>query len=340
MCYNLVGDTMILFEKFEDTIFLKESSDLQDRYDALLRLKDEFPNNEDISEEMFIIKKGLDGEKEIKYQLSKSNLGLFVLNDINIEYEDLKAQIDYVVITKMYCYFIECKNLIGNVTVNEKGDFIREYTFSNKKVKKGMYSPLRQVEAQRDVYKKIWNNRLSKNKILNTIRRFLSNDGFTNTHRVLVVAANNETILNTKYAPKDIKPKVIKADALIRTIQNDLKQSDKDLWESKKQMEEWANTFLKINVNKDVDYYEYYKEQFNLESSNNDDKLKEKLLEFRKSRSKELNIPAYYVYNNDELDLLVKAKPKTLEELKSLSILSSVKINTHGKLIIEIINNK
>ena len=340
MCYNLFGDTMILFEKFEDTIFLKESSDLQDRYDALLRLKDEFPNNEDISEEMFIIKKGLDGEKEIKYQLSKSNLGLFVLNDINIEYEDLKAQIDYVVITKMYCYFIECKNLIGNVTVNEKGDFIREYTFSNKKVKKGMYSPLRQVEAQRDVYKKIWNNRLSKNKILNTIRRFLSNDGFTNIHRVLVVAANNETILNTKYAPKDIKTKVIKADALIRTIQNDLKQSDKDLWESKKQMEEWANTFLKINVNKDVDYYEYYKEQFNLESSNNDDKLKEKLLEFRKSRSKELNIPAYYVYNNDELDLLVKAKPKTLEELKSLSILSSVKINTHGKLIIEIINNK
>ena len=340
MCYNLFGDTMILFEKFEDTIFLKESSDLQDRYDALLRLKDEFPNNEDISEEMFIIKKGLDGEKEIKYQLSKSNLGLFVLNDINIEYEDLKAQIDYVVITKMYCYFIECKNLIGNVTVNEKGDFIREYTFSNKKVKKGMYSPLRQVEAQRDVYKKIWNNRLSKNKILNTIRRFLSNDGFTNIHRVLVVAANNETILNTKYAPKDIKTKVIKADALIRTIQNDLKQSDKDLWESKKQMEEWANTFLKINVNKDVDYYEYYKEQFNLASSNNDDKLKEKLLEFRKSRSKELNIPAYYVYNNDELDLLVKAKPKTLEELKSLSILSSVKINTHGKLIIEIINNK
>lgn len=340
MCYNLVGDTMILFEKFEDTIFLKESSNLQDRYDALLRLKDEFPNNEDISEEMFIIKKGLDGEKEIKYQLSKSNLGLFVLNDINIEYEDLKAQIDYVVITKMYCYFIECKNLIGNVTVNEKGDFIREYTFNNKKVKKGMYSPLRQVEAQRDVYKKIWNNRLSKNKILNTIRRFLSNDGFTNTHRVLVVAANNETILNTKYAPKDIKTKVIKADALIRTIQNDLKQSDKDLWESKKQMEEWANTFLKINVNKEVDYYEYYKEQFNLESSNNDDKLKEKLLEFRKSRSKELNIPAYYVYNNDELDLLVKVKPKTLEELKGLNILSSVKINTHGKLIIEIINNK
>ena len=340
MCYNLFGDTMFLFEKFEDTIFLKESSDLQDRYDALLKLKEEFPKNEDVSEEMFIIKKGLDGEKEIKYQLSKSNLGLFVLNDINIEYEDLKAQIDYVVITKMYCYFIECKNLIGNITVNEKGDFIREYTFNNKKVKKGMYSPLRQVEAQRDVYKKIWNNRLSKNKILNTIRRVLSENNFTDTNRVLVVAANNETILNTKYAPKDIKTKVIKADALVRTIQNDLKQSDRELWESKKQMEEWANAFLNINVDKNIDYYEYYKEQFNLESSNNDDKLKEKLLEFRKSRSKELNIPAYYVYNNDELDLLVKAKPKTLEELKSLSILSSVKINTHGKLIIEIINNK
>ena len=33
---------------------------------------------------------------------------------------------------------IECKNLIGNVTVNEKGDFIREYSFKGHKVKKGM----------------------------------------------------------------------------------------------------------------------------------------------------------------------------------------------------------
>ena len=335
---------MILFDTFKDTIFLKEDSDLQDRYDALLKLKEEYPNNEDLYEELYIVKKGLDGENEIRYQLSKSNLGLYVLRDINLEFEDLKAQIDYIVITKRYCYFIECKNLIGNITVNEKGDFIREYTVNGRKIKKGMYSPLRQVEAQRDVYKKLWNTRLSQNKVLNFIKRTLAENNFTNTHRVLVVAANEETILNTKYAPKNIKNQVIKADNLIRKIQYDLDHSDKDLWEGKKSMEEWATAMLKLNVPKNIDYYQYYKEKFikNIkeESIVKDDNLKEKLIEFRTTRSKEMNIPAYYIYTNEELDKLVELRPKSLEELKSLNILSPVKIKTHGELIIKITNDK
>ena len=68
------------------------------------------------------------------------------------------------------------------------------------------------------------------------------------------------------------------------------------------------------------------------------DELKNKLIEFRKERSKELNIPAYYVFNNDELDELIELKPKTIEELKSSKILSSVKLKTHGVQIIDIIN--
>ena len=334
---------MPLFDFFKDTIFLKENSDLQDRYDALMKLKDEYPKCEELYEELYIVKKGLEGENEIKYQLSKSNLGLYVLRDINIEYEDLKAQIDYVVLTKMYCYFIECKNLVGNITVNEKGDFIREYNINKKKIKKGMYSPLRQVEAQRDVYKKIWNNRLSSNKVVNFIKRALAENRFTDTHRVLVVAANNETILNTKYAPKDIKNRIIKADALVRKIQNDLDKSDKTIWYSKKELEDWANTFLNMNVEKNIDYYEYYKERFcknYIKEIVSDDDLNARLVEFRKIRSKELNVPAYYVFNNDELDLLVKQRPKTLEELKNINVLAPIKIKTHGELIIQIINER
>lgn len=337
---------MALFDFFKDTIFLKENSDLQNRYDALLRLKKEYSVNDEFYEELYIVKKGLEGENEIKYQLSKSNLGMYVLRDINIEYEGLKAQIDYVVLTKMYCYFIECKNLVGNITVNEKGDFIREYSINKKNIKKGMYSPLRQVEAQRDVYRKIWNNKLSSNKVINMIKRALAENNFPDTHRVLVVASNNETILNTKYAPKDIKDKVIKSDALVRKIQNDLDKSDKTLWESKKQVEEWAKGFLKLNVENNIDYYEYYKNKFVDENSSKkietiiEDNLKERLSEFRKSRSKQLNIPAYYVFNNEELDKLVEIRPRTLDELKESNVLSSIKIKTHGELIINIINDK
>lgn len=331
---------MPLFDFFKDTIFLKENSDLQDRCDALIKLKNEYPNNENIQEELYIIKKELEGENEIKYQLSKSNLGLYVLRDVNFEIGGLKAQIDYIVITKANCYFIECKNLVGNITVNEKGDFIREYTINGKKIRKGMYSPLRQVEAQRDVFKKIWNNSLSDNKIWNTIKRAIAENNFTNSHRVLVVAANNETILNTKYAPKDIKDKVIKADALIRKIQQDLDRTDKDLWDTKKGIEEWALGFLKRSVENNVNYYEFYKEKFIkekkvIEEDNSD--LKNKLIEFRKNRSKELNIPAYYVFTNEELDSLIENKPKTLEELKEMKILSPIKIKTHGELMINII---
>lgn len=75
---------MALFDFFKDTIFLKENSDLQNRYDALLRLKKEYSVNDEFYEELYIVKKGLEGENEIKYQLSKSNLGMYVLRDINI----------------------------------------------------------------------------------------------------------------------------------------------------------------------------------------------------------------------------------------------------------------
>ena len=34
--------------------------------------------------------------------------------------------------------------------------------------------------------------------------------------------------------------------------------------------------------------------------------IKEKLIAFRKKRSKELNIPAYYIFTNDELEDIIK----------------------------------
>ena len=185
--------------RFKDTVFYKENSDLQDKYDALNRLNEEYPNNEDILSELYIVKKGLDGENEIGYQLKKAHIGMYVLRDVKVKYEDLTAQIDYVIITPVYTYYVECKNLVGNITVNDKGDFIREFVVNGKKIKKGMYSPLRQVEAQREVLRKIWESNTSM------LKKFFASKNFDYYRRVLVVAANQETILDTKYAPKDIK---------------------------------------------------------------------------------------------------------------------------------------
>ena len=69
-----------------------------------------------------------------------------------------------------------------------------------------------------------------------------------------------------------------------------------------------------------------------------DNTLKERLIAFRKIRSNEMKIPAYYVFTNEEFDKLVELKPKTIEQLKKSNILSPIKIKTHGNEIINEIN--
>lgn len=326
---GIIVGILDIFDRFRDTIFLKEDCELERRVQYLEKLKEQYPDNKNINEQLFMAQKGLIGEKEIVYQLQKSNIGMYVLHDVNIVYEDLTAQIDFIIITPWCCYFVECKNLIGNITVNDKGDFIREYSFKGKKIKKGMESPYRQVQAQRDVYKKIWLKRLGK------IKSFLFEKNFENTYRVLVVAANGENILNTNRAPKELKYNVIKADALVRKLEFDREHSNKDTWDNQKEMEKWAKYLLSLNSER-----EPYKIDIQTSKVEKVDKttIKESLIEFRKQRSIEKNIPAYYVFNNTELDKIVEIMPKSIEELRDTKILTDVKINSHGKEIIDIIN--
>ena len=387
-------DSAIDAMRFKDVVFYKENSDLEDQYNALVRLDQEYPNNDDILSELFFVKKGLVGENEIEYQLKKANLGMYVLRDLKIAYEDLTAQIDYFIITPVYNYYVECKNLAGNITVNENGDFIRDYTINGHRIRKGMYSPLRQVEAQREVMRKIIKRDTS------AIKQFLAGSHFDYYNRVLVVAANQETILKTSKAPKDIKSKILRADALVRKLEYDYNHRDKNEWvDSKNEMEKRAQRFINRSVVKPINYYEYYKEKFHLTTVSQPiiskkttpskdcsipntnpnfcpecgspttirtatngplkgqtfsvcsqypkckymkkfDDLRELLSALRKQRSTEMNLPAYYVFTNEELEKLLEIRPKTLEELKSANILAAVRINTHGDAIIAEINRQ
>ena len=327
-------DSAIDAFRFKDTVFYKENSDLQSKYDALKKLNGEYPNNEELLSELFVVKKGLDGENEIAYQLKKAHIGMYVLRDIKVKHEDLTAQIDYVIITPVYTYYVECKNLVGNITVTDKGDFIREFTINGRKIKKGMYSPLRQVGAQREVIRKIWESNSS------AIKKFFASKNFDYYRRVLVVAANQDTILNTNRAPKEMKYKILRADALVRQIEYDLDHRGNDEYlESKKSMEEMAQSYVDLSSKEEINYYDYYKEKYcNDVSAPINDDLKDRLIELRKNRSNEMNIPAYYVFTNEELDKLVELRPKTIEELKNANILTTIKIKTHGEEIIKVIN--
>lgn len=329
---------MSLFEKFVDTVFLKDDNSLQGQIEELKSIKDKVKEKDKIDRDIRLLEYGLHGENEIAFELKNANIGMYVLNDVTIECDDLKAQVDYIIVTKAYTYLVECKNLIGDVTVDNKGEFRREYYYAGKKIKEAIYSPYTQAQRHKDIFMKLW---LKKSNFLKTL---LFEKDVSNNYKVLIVLANSKGILNTRYAPKEIKDCTIRVDQLVSHIKKDIDNYDRSLLSSKKDMYDLASSFLNDSVTV-IDYskrYTFIDENNGKECDNTileNMELVDKLKEFRRNKAKEKGIPAYYVFTDAELELLVKSDIKTLEELKSSKILSEIKISFHGEEIIKILNS-
>ena len=325
---------MDLFNRFHETIFLKQDSNLTRQIDDLKQLPN-YNKNRNILKDIKLLEMGLQGEKEIEFELKNANIGMYVLHDITIQYNDLVAQIDYVIITKGFTYLVECKNLIGNITVDNKGEFRREYEINGNKYKEAIYSPYTQAVRHKDVLKKKW---LDKN---NKLIIALKESSFDNLwYKPLVVLSNSKSLLNTKYAPKDIKSKTIRVDQLVRYIQDDLKQYGSNLFSSKKNMEELANSFLKDHVVEYKSISDKYKIKLEEEIKNSKidkENITNVLKQFRKERATQMHVPAYYIFTDMELENLIELRPKTIDELRNAKILTEVKIKCHGKEIIDIL---
>ena len=68
--------------------------------------------------------------------------------------------------------------------------------------------------------------------------------------------------------------------------------------------------------------------------------LEAKLRTFRKKKSISMNVPAYYIFTDEELNNLLEVIPKTIEELKSSNLLPNIKIKCHGEEIIKLLNDQ
>ena len=91
------------------------------------------------------------------------------------------------------------------------------------------------------------------------IMKFFFNKNFDNSYVPIVVLANPKTILNAKYAPKDIKSKIIRADQLVKFIKDMDAKSDIEDW-SVSEMESLAQYFLDKNISDRSDYARKYRE--------------------------------------------------------------------------------
>lgn len=324
------------FKRFEETIFFKSYNELEKQIQALQKLHNKYPKNEKILKELKFCEAGLRGEKEIEYELKNTDIGMYVLHDINLNYNGDTAQIDYILVTPAYIYFLECKNLIGNITVDSSGQFIREYTWDNRFQKESIYSPFTQAEKHIDIFKRIWKSQ-HKNDFLIKIL----NPNIDNYYKPLVVITNKKNLLNLKNAPNYIKSGVIKADSLVNYIKNDIANRKKELLWSKEEMYKYAYKIMSCyNKNIKIDYEQKYELLIANEEKMyiNKEEIKRKLLEFREKKHVARNIPIDYIFTDIELELILNKMPKNLDELSKENILSKIKLKLHGEEIINIIN--
>lgn len=213
---------MGLIHRMKEPVFLKESSNAEIMLEKLRELEPEL--NEEgkavLRQDIKYLEYGIEGEKRIAYELKNSHMPMYILHDLYLEDGELSAQIDYLVITRKICFVIECKNLYGDIEINNAGDFIRTIEFGGKRKREGIYSPITQNERHLELMKKMKLDRRS-----NFITKFMVQKTFNDLYKAIIVLANPKTVLNARYAKKEIKEKVIRADKLITYIKDMYKNS-------------------------------------------------------------------------------------------------------------------
>ncbi len=335
---------MDFFRKKIGPVFIKESSDNEEYIRKLeaLREKADESVREKIDKQIKYAKYGEIGENNIAFELKNSGMDMLILHDLHLEADGLQAQIDYLVITRKINFVIECKNLYGNIKIDNRGAFIRRLSGGREQ---GMYSPVTQNERHLKVIKAL---RLKEKGILG---KSLFEKNFDNVYKSIIVLANPQTVLYDKYAPKAIKEKVIRYDQLVDYIKKINDASDM-LASSEKEMKELASFFMDKIVPVQSDYSKKYQEMIeNTETGSPEtehaeeetvpnterDILVQKLKEYRLQQSRQEHIKPYYIFNDATLEDLLQKMPGTKEELLTVSGFGPAKAEKYGKEILNIL---
>ena len=135
----------------------------------------------------------------------------------------------------------------SNIEIDSNGAFIRTITYGRVKQKEGIYSPITQSQRHLEVLKE------AKIENSNWIKGLSIRHIFSSFYKPLIVLANPKTIVNDRYAKKEIKQQVIRADQLVTTIKDMISQS-KELPSTKKEMMAIAQSLLNMNNDTRKDY--------------------------------------------------------------------------------------
>lgn len=256
---------MGLFDKLREPIVLKENSDAKAAFEQLDNLLKIAPESirERIEEDKKLLYYGIKGEESLMFELKNSHMPMYILHDVFFEENGLKTQIDYIVVTRKLVLIIECKNLYGNISIDSQGNFTRTIKCGNYYHKEGIYSPITQNQRHIDMIRE--KRRNSKG----IFGKMFFDRFFENNYKSIVVLANPKSVLDMRYAPKEIKSQIVKVDGLnnyIKKLNND--SSNEDM--SDKQMKEMADFFLLNSVHNNSDFISKYYDEINITFKSSD----------------------------------------------------------------------
>lgn len=342
---------MGLFTKAIGPVFLKSSNQAADYIHKLKDLQGKCTGElkEEIEKQITIAEYGMKGEESIAFELKNSGTDMYILQDICLEHGELSAQIDYLIVTRKRTYIIECKNLIGDIEINNAGDFIRTYQLKGRKIREGIYSPITQNIRHLQIIKGV-----RKSAKGNIISQKIFESHFDDNYKSIVVLANPKTVLNAKYAKKEVKEQIVRADQLIQKI----KEMDKQVKESmtEKEMLAVANFFLERNQANRLDYAEKYEKLLEKAETAQEkkptvetvpsvtdetkEKLRADLKAFRLERSRQEKIKPYFIFNDAQMEDLIEKNPRSKEELCQVAGFGKVKADKYGAGILKVLGEK
>lgn len=343
--------TLLNIREIKSPTFAKEFKDENEQLKNLKQLLEKVKSEKRqvIESDFKNLKQGIEGEKRVAYELKNSFIPMIILHDIRIEFDDKIAQLDFVVITEYFICVLETKLLNGDIQINNLGEFNRKINYGKFTKREGIYSPI----AQNDRHIRILTELLKKNKLI----RFTQIES-------MVVIANPKSIIDRKYAPKEIKNNIIKYDQITKFIKqrNEFHKKNGKFAEDKMlKIADFLiskNTIATYNLHKkyslmDEDFIANEQqnskqnsstiaENTNFQStlySNIDKLIENKLKNFRLEQSKKEGKKPFMIFSNATLEELIIKKPKNKNNLLEIKGFGEIKATEYGAEILNIINS-
>lgn len=299
-----------------------------------------------------------DGLSKVYFELKNSPIPFYGLVDLRLQEQEQVNNIDFLCVTNRVCCIFKVKSMQGNIEIDKQGSFSRWMKKGEKWYKEGIYSPLEQARKAEIHIKSILKDELN---IMNI------------PVYSLVVFTNQKATLNFKECSEDIINKVFKLDLINTKIKEIVEKTTYNAIEEEVALK-IAEKIKELNSPIEVDYASKFKvgEEYKIENSAkeiptvvkfDDEKIKPKTIDdkevivdeklqgsddveqiskalkaYRTAVATRDKIPPYYVFNNEEMNRIIEAMPRTKEEIIKLRGFGPVKVDKYGEDILMIIN--